>query len=186
MPKSSFPIARELALAGDGGVTAGWRFARELVGAPIMSPAAPAASPDAELLALAQDIEELIEAADEILLTRVEPHDEAYERALDAGGGQVTQESFERAMRISGERGRSSAIAECNSLLHGADLLFARMRRITPCTPEGRKAKVRALLTCVLGADWRGSSADMDYEKHVTRELLGELAGMSAVELEAI
>jgi hypothetical protein len=143
-------------------------------------------SPDAELLALERDIAELVQAAQEILATRVEPHDHAFERALDAGGGHVTETSFERAWRISNERGRSTALTECNSLLRGADLLFARMRKIEARTEEGRKAKVRALLICVLGADWRGSTIGMDYETEVTRELLGELAGMSAAELEAV
>ena len=156
-------------------------------GATAIAPARPGApSPDAELVALARDIGELDEAADEILLTRVEPHDEAFENALDAGGGHVTPSSYERALRISIERGRSTAIEECNSLLRGADLLFARMRGIGARTKEGRKAKVRALLTCVLGADWRGPTRGMDYEKEVTRELLGELAGMSASELAQI
>jgi hypothetical protein len=142
--------------------------------------------PDAELLALERDIAELVQAAQEILATRVEPHDDAFERALDAGAGRVTEGSLERAWRISNERGRSTALTECNSLVRGADLLFARMRQIEARTPEGRKAKVRALLICVLGADWRGPAIGMDYETQVTRELLGELAGMSAAELEAV
>ena len=127
-------------------------------------------SPDAELLTLERDIAELVQAAQEILSTRVEPHDDA----------------FERAWRISNEHGRSTALRECKSLLHGADLLFARMRQIEARTQEGRKAKVRALLICVLGADWRGPAIGMDYETQVTRELLGELAGMSAAEIEAV
>ena len=143
-------------------------------------------SPDAELLTLERDIAELVQASQEILSTRVEPHDDAFERALDAGGGQVTDLSFERAWRISNEHGRSTALRECKSLLHGADLLFARMRQIEARTQEGRKAKVRALLICVLGADWRGPAIGMDYETQVTRELLGELAGMSAAEIEAV
>jgi hypothetical protein len=174
----------QLPKLASGGIMSGRAKARAK--AMVSVPAPGVGSPDAELLALERDIGELIRAADQILLTRVEPHDEAFENALDAGGGLITEESHERAWQISDERGRTSAIEECNSLLNGADQLFARMRGIEARGAEGRKAKVRALLTCVLGADWRGSAVYLDYEKQVTRELLGELAGMSAAELEAV
>ena len=53
-------------------------------------------------------------------------------------------------------------------------------------TQAGKIAKVRTLLTFVHNDEWRGPTADLDWEKGQTRALLGEFAGMSEDELPAI
>ena len=65
-----------------------------------------------------------------------------------------------------------------------ADRLFERMKQIPARTQAGRAAKVRALIAHV---HWRGTDEEIDdYRIEQARLLLGELAGMSAEELEAI
>jgi hypothetical protein len=60
------------------------------------------------------------------------------------------------------------------------------MRAIPAFTKAGRAAKVRALVIHVMGAQWRASGEDLDWEKEQARALLGEFAGMSEDELSAI
>jgi hypothetical protein len=142
---------------------------------------------DAELLALEAEINRLVSICDEILESRVYPHDEAYEIALGGGAlypeGRVTAESWREAWRISDETGRSAALDEHEVLAEQWGQLFTRMRKMAALTDAGRKAKVRAALLCAMGDKWRGPATGLDYHRQVARELLGEFAGMTEEEL---
>ena len=48
---------------------------------------------------------------------------------------------------------------------------------MTAHTPEGRRAKVEVLLTCIMPSDWRKSDDDADYEIEEARKLLIEFVG---------
>ena len=60
------------------------------------------------------------------------------------------------------------------------------MMAIPAMTQPGRAAKVRALLVHVLRDKWHGPFGPLDWEKAQARALLGEFAGLSAADLEAI
>ena len=53
-------------------------------------------------------------------------------------------------------------------------------------TQAGRAAKVRVLLSDILGDGWRGPEEDLDWHIAQARALLGEFAGMSAEELDHV
>jgi hypothetical protein len=124
---------------------------------------------DAELLALEAEINRLVSIGDEILESRVYPHDEAYEIALGGGAlypeGRVTSESWREAWRISDETGRSAALDGHEVLAEQWGQLFTRMRKMAALTDAGRKAKVRAALLCVMGDKWRGPATGLDYHQ---------------------
>lgn len=48
---------------------------------------------------------------------------------------------------------------------------------MTAHTPDGRRAKVEVLLTCIMPSDWRESDDDADYEIEQARKLLIEFVG---------
>ena len=64
--------------------------------------------------------------------------------------------------------------------------MFKRLMAMPAATQPSRAAKVRALIVHVMHGSWRGPASELDWDKEMARALLGEFAGMSAEELEAI
>jgi hypothetical protein len=143
---------------------------------------------DAELIALAAEIERLVAQGDEIRANRFDPFEETFQKLLEeslsvADPGELREWP---AFVYSREVGRDAAIKERDELDEQADRLWRQMMTIPAATPAGRAAKVRALLVHVC-PEWRGPADDLDdWEKEQTRALLGEFAGMSEAELAAI
>ena len=130
---------------------------------------------DLELLALEAEIGRLGAMAKEIRTTRVEPFDDAWHA--------LVLTDFTAARTFGRESGREKAVVEIQEVDGKGAQLFARMIALPAQTQAGRAAKVRTLLSYAAGDDWRGPSADLDWEIEAARKLLGEFAGMSEEEL---
>ena len=140
---------------------------------------------DAELVALAAEIDRLCAIGKEIYARRFDPFEETFQGLLRDGPG-PWKEQAALAFAYSDEVGRDAAIEERAELDLEIDRLWIRMTTIPAATPAGRAAKVRALLTHVCPSEWRGPSDDLDWEIQQARALLGEFAGMGEEELAAI
>ena len=146
---------------------------------------------DAELLALEAEICRLNEQSDEIIATRADPFEQEYDRILAPKSANfeeaITNETWKAASEFGERCGRTAAIEEAGGLLDRAYRLYDRMREIPARTQAGRQAKVRALIVHILRDEWRGTKREIDSpEKEFTRELLGELSGLTEAELAAI
>jgi hypothetical protein len=154
-------------------------------GAALALPAVPPASGpsgDAELVALAAEIDRLCARGREIYARGFDPFEDTFQGLLRDGPGPF-KERAALAFAYSREIGRDAAIEERNELDVEVDRLWARMMTIAAATPAGRAAKVRALLMHVCADGWRGAASDLDWDKEQARALLGEFAGMSEEEL---
>ena len=58
--------------------------------------------------------------------------------------------------------------------------LYYRMMAIPATMQSGRSAKVRALLTHVMGYKWRGPDRELEWDVSQARMLFAEFAGMTA------
>jgi hypothetical protein len=136
------------------------------------------AEPDAELIAISGEIHRLIAAAADITAKRIAPfQDEFYA---------LRERDIAAAFAYQRENGVEAAIHEEEKLFEEAAVrLWGRLMALPAKTQAGRSAKVRAFLL-LQGDDWRGPDEEMDWDKSMVRSLLGEFAGMSADELEAI
>jgi hypothetical protein len=130
---------------------------------------------DSELFALEAEIGRLDATAKEIQAKRIEPFDDAWLALVHT--------DFTAAGAFGRKSGRESAVEEVEALHCQGGRLFARMIALPAHTQAGRAAKVRTLLSYAAGDDWRGPSADLDWEIEAARQLLGEFAGMSEEEL---
>ena len=152
-----------------------------LPAAAIAAPSTPSGN-DADLIALAAEIDRLLALGEDIYAKGVDPFEESFQslmkEALDARRRDSTdfEERWEKAWAYSRESGRDAAIKERNEI----------DSHIPASTQAGRAAKVRALLTHVCPSEWRGPTGPLDWEIQETRALLGEFAGLSEEELAAI
>jgi hypothetical protein len=153
-------------------------------GAALALPAVPPGSgpgADAELVALAAEIDRLCARGREIYARGFDPFEETFQRIVRDGPGPF-RERAALAFAYSDKVGRDAAIEEREELDLKIDRLWIRMTTIPAATRTGRAAKVRALLTHVC-PEWRGAADDLDWEIQQARALLGEFAGMSEEEL---
>jgi hypothetical protein len=141
---------------------------------------------DAELVALAAEIERLNALGEAIYAERVDPFEEKFNALLDHALLTQDRTKWNEAFAYSHEVGREAAIREQQEVDNRAGSLWARMLAIPAATQAGKIAKVRILLTFVHNDEWRGPTADLDWEKEQTRALLGQFAGMTEEELAAI
>jgi hypothetical protein len=143
------------------------------------------ADPNAEIVALSAEIVSRAEQADRFRETRIDPFQQRFFAIFD-DLSKPRAEAWEAACAYSREVGREAAIDAHGDFEQATDGLFKRMMALTATTQAGRAAKVRALFAHVMRGGWRGPAADLDWDKEMARALLGEFAGMSATELEAI
>ena len=143
---------------------------------------------DAEILALAAEIERLNALGKAIYAERVDPFEEKFNALLDDALDAVKHDrtKWNEAFAYSHEVGREAALQERQEVDTQACRLWARMLAIPAATQAGKIAKVRTLLTFVHDDEWRGPTDDIDWEKAQTRSLLGTFAGMTEEELSAI
>ena len=176
----AMPIDRRAAL---GSLAAA---AAAMLAAPRVAKAAGAAEPDAEVIGLVAEIVRRAAKSERFQKTRIDdPFREEFEKIAHTPG-RVTRASLDKAFAYSREIGRDAAIEELHAFDEITDGLFNRLMAIPATTQAGRAAKVRALLVHVMLTEWRGPRDELDWEKEMMRALLGEFAGMSAAELEAI
>ena len=110
---------------------------------------------DAELIALAAEIERLCATGEEIYAKRVDPFEETFQRLMDKA--QVARridpanwkKYWEQAWAYARESGRDAAIVERNEIDNQAERRWTRMMSIPAATQGGRAAKLRALLAHV-------------------------------------
>jgi hypothetical protein len=140
---------------------------------------------DADLLALSAEILRRCAEAEKFDAEQIEPHEARFEEILD-DETQPFEVRFAAAWAFSDDVGRTAAIDALGEIEQATDRLFDRMMAIPATTQPGRAAKVRALLVHIMRGEWRGPSGPLDWEKAQARALLGEFAGMSAADLEAI
>lgn len=153
--------------------------------APVIAAAAVPATADAEIIALGAEVVRRCAEAEHFLETRIDPFQEQFDEIAHSPGW-VTEASLDEAFAFSQECGREAAIGELQDFDSVTDDLFRRLMAIPATTQGGRAAKVRALLAHVLRRGWHGPAKELDWDKEMARALLGEFAGISAAELEAI
>jgi hypothetical protein len=145
---------------------------------------------DAELIALAAQVERLCAAGEEIYARGFDPFEETFQSLMDEaraahlrGDTSGFKERWDKAEAYSRESGRDAAIGEREDVDDQMDRLWNKMMAIPAATPAGRAAKVRALLAHVC-PEWRGPAEDLDdWQIEQVRALLGQFAGMSEKEL---
>jgi hypothetical protein len=139
---------------------------------------------DRQLLDLEKQILEAHDAAmayDEDIWRCVNAwHDELHRLRAEvlAGRSNLTADErwqLVRQMPESAEQTRLAGLQEPH--FTRMDKLIKEMSAMTAHTPEGRRAKVEVLLTCVMPSDWRESDDDADYEIEEARKLLIEFVG---------
>jgi hypothetical protein len=156
---------------------------------PAVAVAAVAPPADAELIALAAEIERLCALGEEIYAKRVDPFQETFDSLIGemiAAPRGDQAKHMDKAFAYSREVGRDAAIKERNDLDDESDRLWKQMMAIPAATQAGRAAKVRSLLMHACADEWRGPCADLDWDKDQARALLGQFAGMSEEELAAV
>jgi hypothetical protein len=178
------------------------RFLAALAATPALAVPAMASAAqgdDAELLALEAEIDRLHDIIAEIEESRVWPYDEEFERIMRRKPAtqdevimqklgvfeDVTRETYKAAWAYSDAVGRSAAAGEVHEIYRQVDPLLTRLFDTPARTNAGRAAKVRVLLGHLLD-EWRGPARDLDYPIERSRQLLGELSGLTEVELAAI
>jgi hypothetical protein len=152
---------------------------------PVAAVAAAPSVPDGEIIALSAEIMRRSVEANRLQETRIDPFQEHFEDLIHDASRPWDIRARE-AFAYSRETGRESAIGELERFEENTTRLFRRMMAIPATTQTGRAAKVRALLVHVSRSEWRGPAIELDWDKEMTRALLGEFAGMSAAELEEI
>ena len=144
-----------------------------------------AADLDADLLALSAEILWRCAEAAKFDAEQIEPHEPRFDEILD-DESQPFGVRFAASWAFSDEVGRTAAIDALGDFEQATDRLFDRMMAIPATTQPGRAAKVRALLVHVMRDKWRGPSGPLDWDIAQARALLGEFAGLSGADLEAI
>ncbi len=141
-------------------------------GVALAIPAAALAAPDdAEILALAAEIQILQVKKGDIKATRVDPVDDEWHA--------LAVKDWKAACAFGDASSREAAVREVNELDERGDSLCERIKALPATTQAGRAAKVRTLLTHMLGDGWRGPAAEVDCDKEQARALLAEFAGMT-------
>lgn len=100
---------------------------------------------DAELVALAAEIERLSGLGKEIYAKRVNPFRETFDSLIDEALAAGDLDPMAKAFSYSREVGREAAIKERAELDNQAGRLFERMVASSAKTQAGRAAQVRAL-----------------------------------------
>jgi hypothetical protein len=134
---------------------------------------------DAHLLAMEAEIMRLRGLAKAIYDEKVEPFEDEF-HALMRVGDEAAAWAFARTC------GRDAAITEADPFHLSADRLCERLMAPPALTQAGRAAKVRVLLSDILGDKWRGVADDLDWDIAQARTVLGEFAGMSAEDLDHV
>jgi hypothetical protein len=163
-------------------------FAPALAIMPAVAMAKSSVGGDREILALSAEIQRIAAAADDISVQRALPFQEKFEdilRGPDPLDHSTWDERSAAASAYSRETGHEDACYEADQLDGQAGDLFQEMMAIPATTQAGRAAKVRAFIVHT-GRSWRGDSDNLGYDHDMARTLLGDFAGMSAVELAAI
>ena len=157
-------------------------FARSTVQAsaiaalPIVAAAASPTGDDAELLAMEAEIMRLRGLAKAIDDEKVQPFEAEFIALLKV--------NFEAGCAFARSYGRDDAIHEADAINLPADRLCERLMATPALTQAGRAAKVRVLLSDILGDGRPGPEQDLDWHVAQARALLGEFAGMSAEDLD--
>ena len=138
----------------------------------------------------------LTEQRESIAEARIKPYEEEFYRLLKTPytendrwiervlGPSATKEGYKAAQAFSEAVGRDAAMEEAEALFLKADPLIAALIGTPAKTTAGRAAKVRVLLTCVYAKEeWRGPASELNWEIELTRQVLGEFAGLSEPEL---
>jgi hypothetical protein len=131
---------------------------------------------DAELLAMGTEIMHLEGLAKAIYAEKVDPFEDEFNAHMRVSGSDAAW-AFARSY------GRDAAIDEAEAFSTPAIRLCERLMTTPALTQAGRAAKVRVLLAYIMGDDWRGPEADLDWEIAQVRAVLGEFAGMTSEEL---
>jgi len=148
----------------------------------------PAAADDRALLKLEKQILEQYEAAhahdDDLYQVHVIWRDEfirleneAREEQL-AGRSPLTSKErwgLVKAMPESKEHTRLVKLGE--PFFARMDVLIEQMFAMPAHTPDGRRAKVTVLLTCVMPSEWSQTDKDADYDIEMARKLLIDFIG---------
>lgn len=143
------------------------------------------AAADTEIISLSAEIVRRAAEVKTVQQTEIDPyHDRYLDIICDLSLSAPIRSKKARA--YSEETGHALAIEYSTEFDAVTDKLFRRLMAIPARTQAGRAAKVRALLIHVMRDDWRGSAHDLDWDKEKARALLGEFAGLSAAELEAV
>jgi hypothetical protein len=135
-----------------------------------------AAADDSELLRLETEISKLYAAAHEIGETRIDPHNEGFDRIVS----DVTLSKEQRSKDLKAfaqTSGRDAAIYEQQALLTKADKFIQQMWGTPARTGAGRAAKVRVLLQHVTPDAFAVPFEDMDWDAALCFDLLLEFAG---------
>ena len=143
---------------------------------PAVAMAASPTGDDAELLAMVAEIMRLRGLAKAIYAEKVEPFEDEF-------NAKMTEVGYDAAWAFARSYGRDDAIDEEQKFSVPADGLCERLMATPALTQAGRAAKVRVLLTDILGDQWRGPDRDLDWDISLARTALGEFAGMTAEEL---
>jgi hypothetical protein len=146
---------------------------------------AKSASADSEILALSAEIVRRSAEAEAFQEAHINIHEERFQ-AIGEDRSIDPKARWEAACAFSRDSGRRAAILELFEFEQVTDKLFDRLMAVPATTQQGRAAKVRALLCHVLMREWRGPASDLEWQNDKTRALLGEFAGLTGDELEAI
>jgi hypothetical protein len=143
------------------------------------------ADPDAEIIALSVEIVRRTDEAAAIQETHIDPFQERFFEILN-DRSKSREVACKEAFAFSRECGRTHAIGVLDDFDSATTRLFERLVAIPAATQPGRAAKVRALICHGIGNAWRGPAIKLDPRDRMARDVLGQLAGMSAEDLAAI
>lgn len=144
---------------------------------------------DEKLSALIDQIEALHEKAEQVHSEGMDPHDDGrraiFAKYSDLPRGHREQKRFREELDAYLKRaGWSRAWREWSDLKGQIEPLIDELWQTPALTSNGRRAKVKAFLLHVGGEEWLGPKIDL--ERARCRELLAELAGISAGAIESI
>jgi hypothetical protein len=148
---------------------------------PVAALAAPHGD-DAEILALSAEVLHRCGVADD-LNERIEPIDAQLWIQEGLNKDLTVDEIWERTKAWSYATGREDAIEKLRNFEEETDGIYYRMMAIPATTQSGRAAKVRALLTHVMGNKWRGQDRELEWDVSQARTLFAEFAGMTAEDI---
>ena len=142
---------------------------------------------DTALLALEKQIREAYRAANAIgdELGDHEAHVRLFLKECTDFGDKA---AIARAQMRDNASGCAAVIAKKDRSLSVADGLAKEMWQIPARSNVGRAAKVRVLITCIMGGNevWHGPDEDLDYHISMCRSLLIEMAGMTEEEAASL
>ena len=141
---------------------------------------------DAELTALAAEIQRLHAQGEEVYAKGVEPFNETFYGLVHSTSGSP-RATLDEAFAYSREVGREAAIKEREDIDSQADRLWTRMMAI-PAADAGRQGRESPRTAYPrVRRRWRARrQRSDDWEIEQARALLGQFAGMTEEELAAI